>query len=169
MRIKQLGTFKVESGKVTISDPCYSKGTWCAGEVPAVNGSWKAEAELNGEGRVMVLTAGLSTAKGKWEQTKIDGGVDSGQMSIFDSKFYLDDSEAKGAKPGWMEPSEGEEGYSPFYSACCNLTCDENSKDLHGGVLPHGVVASSGYGDGSYPVFVKKNAKGLAVAIKVEF
>jgi hypothetical protein len=56
---------------------------------------------------------------------------------------------------------DGEE----WYHACCELTLGPDSW----GVLPNGVVSSSGFGDGSYAVYGLKNDGGEYVAFKVVF
>ena len=40
------GTFNIESGSIVVSDPCYEYDTWCAGDLPAVNGAYKARVGL---------------------------------------------------------------------------------------------------------------------------
>lgn len=163
-----LGTFKVESGKVFVSDPCYSRDT--DGMVyDAVNGDWKATATIR-EGRVSILTAVTKDKGGKWERTGLHMGVDSGQMSIFDNRFYKKDSEGKGkCSPTW-EYMEKDRDDGAFYGACCTLTCGEtNGTEKQGGVLEHGCVSSTGWGDGSYPLFVKLNKAGKVVGVKVKF
>ena len=53
-----------------------------------------------------------------------------------------------------------------WYHACCKITLD---KPENWGVLPNGVVSSSGLGDGSYDVYGIKNAEGEYVAFRVVF
>ena len=53
-----------------------------------------------------------------------------------------------------------------FYGSCCNLTCETKG---HFGVIPFGVVSSSGFGDGGYPCFVKRNEEGQIVAAIIPF
>jgi hypothetical protein len=52
-----------------------------------------------------------------------------------------------------------------WYGACCHLTLGEENW----GVLPNGVVSSSGYGDGSYAVTGIKNDEGEYVAFCIVF
>ncbi len=170
---KVIGTFKVESGEVTVSDPCYDLKS-IAGKWQAVNGDWKAAINLRKDGTVSSLTATLVNPgkTDKWEKTNSAGGVDSGQMSIFDSKFYRAPSEADGKpQPKWMDSKRIKEVGEKFYGACCTLTCGDNSENLGGGVLAHGTVSSSGYGDGVYPVYVKfaNGPSAKVVGIKVRF
>ena len=166
---KILGSFNVTSGKVVISDPCYSE----IKERSAINGLWKSYVNLNGEGRVTSLVAeyqGLVDAGAKWLRDRPEG-VDSGQMSVFDSSFYRKDAEGKGKISKSWEYMEDDKDDGAFYGACCTLTCGEsNGVGTPGGVLEHGVVSQTGYGDGSYPVFLKfSGTHKRIVAIKVKF
>ena len=171
MPAEKLGTFKVETGKVYVCDPCYGKGDSLGYLADAVNGVWKATARITkNEGRVSVLTAKSSEAKDGGEWTKLRTAcVDSGQMSIFDFDFFKKESEGKGkCSKSWQYMEDEDDG--AFYGACCSLTCGEsNGVGMHGGVLEHGAVSSTGWGDGCYPVFVKKNKTGKVVAVKVKF
>lgn len=40
--VRALGDFKVESGAMRFTDPCYKNDTWCKGSMPAVNGTYNA-------------------------------------------------------------------------------------------------------------------------------
>lgn len=42
----ELGKFNVCSSSIRFSDPCYKVDTWCAGELPAVNGMWDSNIGL---------------------------------------------------------------------------------------------------------------------------
>jgi hypothetical protein len=66
-------------------------------------------------------------------------GVDSGQAGFFDYDLYSEDSYSGG----------DDEDSEDFYERCCNLAFS----GAQGGVLPGGVVSSSGLGDGGYQVF----------------
>lgn len=124
MTIKHLGEFTVESGTIRISDPCYTKDTWCAGTVKAKNGVWEGEVILSDEGnwgmRVAHLRARLKNAGGAVFDTSreldIDVGVDSGQAGIFDDAKYPDGERT------------GEYGdLSTFYGKACAQTLDDET------------------------------------------
>ena len=168
--MKIIGRFKVESGKLHISDPCYDKGDGAVVKVP--NGTYVAKIGTNKDGRVSSLVVTHSTAKptSPWYPLSDDLGVDSGQMSIFDLKFFKNPTEAKDRpQPKWMDKKRIKERGEKFYGACCSLTCGDDSVGLGGGVLAHGAVSESGYGDGSYTGYQKLDDKGRAVAVKVRF
>ena len=157
--------FEVSSGAIMASDPCYDTTVWCASKIENVkNGTWVSCIVYSNEGawgkRVSDLIATHEDVHKihmtQWE--KIDScGVDSGQFGFFDYKYFVD------------HESEREWGAPGFYNECCEATHDE-SKGFGGNVIGNaGVVSASGYGDGSYPVYVLKDKDGLIVGVKASF
>ena len=167
----EIGTFTVTSGKLVVSDPCYTLGTWCMGHLDKVrNGKWKASVihsdEASWGNRIAEVTAWIGRKPGHaaaWEKCAFEVGVDSGQAGIFDSNHYRRDADAKGYKytgeDGPIVPDE------PWYSMCCDQTQTVNSA----GVVPGGVVSCSGFGDGGYDAFVLKDKSGKIVAVRIVF
>ena len=172
--------FEVTSGKLVCSDPCYSIPTWCQGIVDNVkNGVWGAEINLSDEGDWGTRVASLyivnehANATMKDIETKIfedeplsfDAGVDSGQFGFFDFAHYRNDESAKDLpKQDFGADYDIQEG-DAWYRACSDLTLGGEQW----GVLPNGVVSSSGFGDGSYNVYGYKDAYGEYVAFAVVF
>lgn len=173
-------SFEIKSGKVTISDPCYEKGCWCAiSDIPAKNGEWIAEVETIDEGDFGIRNAVLKAHHVDYpvEADKEIGriGVDAGQAGIFDSEIYPDNDDPQCYMDG--DPKG-------FYDLCCNITCNAlpNQKTKSWGLvysfrtednIPEpknirGVVSSSGFGDSTYPVYGNK-VNGKLVAIKIVF
>ena len=176
-------TFEVVSGKMVLSDPCYELGTWCQGVVDNVkNGTWVGIIEQSDEGnwgtRNSIL---ISLNKEEWERTpkleywlvgkfnterlNFDGGVDSGQFGHFDYKNYRNDKVAEGLPKAFGDGWSVEEG-DEWYRACCHITLEE---EYCFGVLPFGVVSSSGYGDGSYDTYGIRNHDGQFVGFMTIF
>ena len=95
-------------------------------------------------------------------------GVDSGQI-LFTDPCYLD--EWKGHHKELNidyndDPPQKKRPYS--YEGACNATLSEfKAGQLDEGVT--GVCVSSGYGDGNYPVYVRKNQEGRIVEAKIMF
>ena len=165
--------FEVKSGVMVCSDPCYSLDTWCMGIVENVkNGTWLSSIETSDEGDWGVRIATLEVRHNDFKDTNLKfvdellftGGVDSGQFGFFDKEFYRNDESAKDL-PKYDFSSDFDKSGDIWYLACCDLTLGKEQW----GVLPNGVVSSSGYGDGSYGVFGEKNAEGEYVAFKVVF
>jgi hypothetical protein len=195
--IKNIGQFKVTSGALRVTDPCYSKDTWCAGTVKNVlNGTWEAEIvktdDTQGWGdRVAVLRAYHESAnlnKCIRVDSGINVGVDSGQAGIFDDSLYPDD-------PGGYNDDDS------FYSKVCQLTYKETDNperapkvppadcspekfveylkkiekyhpfktELTGGCINFGCASSSGYGDGGYECFIFQNEDKVVVGVEIIF
>lgn len=172
--------FNVTSGKMVCSDPSYSIPTWCQGVIDNVrNGKWEAQVcktyQKDWGERISYLWVYNLEAVIKNPSIKkdievfrgylfpYDFGVDSGQFGFFDFASYRNDESAKDLNKhdfgdGW-DAEVGDE----WYRACAGLTLTESW-----GVLPNGVVSSSGFGDGSYDVRGIKY-KGKWVAFCVEF
>jgi len=162
--------FEIVSGTLVCSDPCYSIPTWCQGIVENVKkGTWVADVEEDeswgrriAELRINHVNHFLS---GKFEEMPFSAGVDSGQFGFFDKEFYRNDEKAKELKKyNFGDDYDTEEG-DEWYRACADITL----ADEQWGVLPNGVVSSSGFGDGSYRVFGQKDSNGEYVAFQVVF
>lgn len=161
--------FEVKSGHLTITDPCYTRDTWCMiPKHPALNGTWYADVEEYEfeKGRIAKLVAHHERhSKHDADITHIgEIGVDSGQAGIFDEGTYPSDQETTG-KLGSLRDLNRKA--ISFYDECCLKTCgDEGS-----GSVKHfgsGAVSSSGYGDGSYDVSGKIE-DGKLVAVQITF
>jgi len=156
--------FKVESGRINISDPCYDLGQGVS--VSAKNGEWIAYADFQDFGswgkRVKSLVAEFSGTSSSVSSDQDSICVDSGQAGIFDAKkFKDDDSVAKVSRVHDKSICEDE----PWYSICCDRTLS----DKQWGVIPNGCVSSSGFGDGCYPVSILKDDSGKAVRVEINF
>lgn len=160
-----IGEFEIKSGKVIVSDPCYERGTWCAGTLSKVKkGKWNAEVlrteEVFGGNRVAALvvyhssTTDLSRRSYEWgwdTRCKIEVGVDSGQAGVFDEpEFHSEDSD-------YDNPNS-------WYRKCCDNTLN----GVGGGTIEGGAVSSSGFGDGSYSCSTI-TSNGEIVAIMIDY
>jgi hypothetical protein len=169
--------FEVISGVLVCSDPCYIHpdlgGVWCQGIVDNVkNGTWIAEVIETDEGdwgkRIALL--GIKHKDVDEPDANVDimnfaGGVDSGQFGFFDKDFYRNDELTKDLdKENFGENYDTQEG-DTWYRACSKLTLGNDQW----GVLPNGVVSSSGFGDGSYDVYGAKDGSGEYVYFSVIF
>jgi hypothetical protein len=155
IKTKDMKTFEVKSGKVVISDPCYTRDTWCQKVLDNVkNGEWIVNTELIG-GRIGTLEAHVSGSNKKTYDYVNDLGVDSGQLGIFDDSIY-----PTGENTGEYDDK------SSFYGKCCDKTLGD---EQFGIVDNLGVVSSSGWGDGSYTACLGIDNEGKVVSIFVEF
>jgi hypothetical protein len=172
MAIKKLGIVNVTSGKIVVGDPCYdNNGDYET--LAAVNGVWLAHINVNtNTKRVTSLVLQHSFTKpDPGYDTLTHLGVDSGQMAFFDAKSYRVDKMAEGMTlPKWCNAKRlREEGKGEkFYGACCDLTYSEKDDRKGGNFKEVGVVCSSGWGDGSYPLNVWMSGKRV-VKVQVKF
>jgi Protein of unknown function (DUF4241) len=162
----ELGQFEVKSGKIIIIDPAYNNEE--VGCLPAAKGLWTAQvvkaaisSGWGNDNRCALLFAYLSSAPVEyddavWQPLEYGTGVDSGQAGIFDTQHYRDESVV-------TQPVENPlTGESIWYDLCRAHTLG----NMKAGVIPFGVVSSSGWGDGYYPAFgVYQNEELVAVAI----
>jgi hypothetical protein len=161
-----LGTFTLTQPTLRVTDPCYSVSTWCTGTLQAKPGRWRAQTVVgptDWHARNHVLQVHHESlgdlpvlAYSELAKTEVHAGVDSGQCGFFDDALYPrteDQFEYKG---------------DTFYSKCCNATLD---RMLPGGATIEdcGVVTSSGFGDGGYDVYVRRNEEGEVVLALLVF
>ena len=168
--IIDLGTFEMASDRMAVSDPCYDTDVWCRGELQDVQpGIWEASVIKRDEGEWGIRVAKLVAVHKDYVDSDMEPmtlapfevGVDSGQAGLFDAQHYRDDAVV-------VDPDtavNGNESGALWYMHCCHLTLTK----LAAGVMPYGVVASSGYGDGSYDCFVGRNSDGKIVRVEIEF
>lgn len=142
------------SKDVMVTDPCYEVGTWCQIRLDNVKpGKYEAFVVKSDEGDWGIRCSSLIVKHidMKFDEcTEIlthDGevGVDSGQAGIFDMSIYPEVPHKRGHE-------------NKFYEECCDLTL---SKIRCGALLNRkGIVSSTGYGDGSYPLCYSINNEG---------
>ncbi len=141
-----VGTFRCESGTLRVTDPCYEPGTWCAGSIgDCRTGEWAAVITRQDYGdwgrRVRRLTvAHTDGGTGDEQQAKFEVGVDSGQAGVFDAAQFT----------------------TRDYDRWCRLSNPA-------GAQRHGVVSSSGFGDGGYACTYRRDADGKCFEISITF
>lgn len=174
-----IGPVKFSSGKVIVSDPCYEVDNGGNHTLQNVkNGIWTTTKINSDEGEWGIRTASIEayidqTPKEHEYQLEFNADVyvDSGQAGFFDLDGYrnlsLFTAELPPVYPGF-EPEENlpaeEKDAETFYGICCNITLRNKT-----GVLPYGIVSDTGYGDGSYDLFLRKDEHGLVTAMKLVF
>lgn len=169
-------TFRITSGKIVASDPCYEIPTWCQGIVPARNGEWLVNVEYDeATERVKSISAYCMDASND-EPHLLDRvyqagflpfsfGVDSGQFGYFDEASYRNNDAITPEIPTWSQITNFDEAGEKFYSACCEQTLGDDAY----GVFPFGIVSSSGWGDGTYPTRGIMDKDGNYIALSTTF
>jgi hypothetical protein len=185
-----LGTFEVVSGALRISDPSYDLSMGFAGTVKATNGTWRAASytrTLKDWGqRVCGLAAQLDSSRRNlpWKECKFEVGVDTAIAGIFDLAHFRDNSVVTSETPislFWTKLLQQERNWEGMCHTAAKGEFHKMRTDdgkftgivddvfFTGSVVPFGVVSGSGYGDGGYPAYVKRNSKSEAVAVKIVF
>jgi hypothetical protein len=174
----QFYNFTVASRYIHVTDPCYphdviNKGTRlgkdsCFGrfDIPAENGIWIARVTEKtfshdeiGDATKLTEMVALHTVGGlnvafhdRHHRQEFFNAVDSGQMGVFDSSLFPR-HESRDVKRG-------------FYKKCCMATSPKNRSGIIDG---RGIVASSGWGDGSYRTIVTYGPNNRAVGVRLLF
>ncbi len=172
-KLVSVGAFQTTSGTMLVSDPGYplehgKPESYQAVIRQAKTGAWRAEAllykpEPDDERCAELRVFHQSHAhKGpcEWVALRTEVAVDSGQAGIFELAHFHKASDVP-RNYRWhdkvIDPTDR------WYSLCCDVTLNANA-----GVIPHGAVASSGYGDGGYTCLVCKK-RGTVLGIRLVF
>ena len=156
-----LGSFFVTGNKIHVSDPCYDYDSLgSATIVNVLSGEYLAKLTLynmeNWGSRVSKLSICHVNHKNIVPNTCTDCviTVDSGQAGFFDDDYY---KENQGGNFGDI---------STLFGLACSLTLSKN----RGGILLNkGVVSETGFGDGSYSLYIGKNKAGKIVSASIIF
>lgn len=155
MRRKLIGK-KHFGGVIDITDPCYDKDTWCRMTATVKDGEyscvvWRHTDDVKYDDREfkdirvgiigIYLNGVIPNAKTMEEIGDI--GVDAGLAGFFMNKPDYDDS---------------------AWTAFC-----ESIRNGDAWVKEEGFFSSSGYGDGSYPVYAFKNSDREITALEIRF
>lgn len=149
--MKLIGKFEVVSGCIVAADPCYDTSGDAFNDLmakfKAKNGTYRAYAEeyMGRIARLHAIHESVKLDRGGWiiRPTKYTGiGVDSGTMGIFDEKYHAE------YHTGDLDETWYDENI-----------CENPELDSEGAAIldNRACVSSSGYGDGSYPVYVYFN------------
>ena len=142
---KIIGTIELPN-KIDITDPCYDRNVWCRiNDLKIQAGEYTCIVWMRDE-RVRAIGIYLNGIIPLQKSMEMIGeiGVDAGLAGFFIDKPDYDNKE-------WLD-------------FCHSL----QNKDfwLREGL---GFFSSSGYGDGSYPVYVARDKKGEIVSVKIRF
>lgn len=158
MKQQFIRTIKLD-GTVDVTDPCYSKDTWCRTTLDCKPGKYNCYVEKNDEGIILkaaIVLNGVEYDSNELEKVDIVIGVDSGLCGFFDNKPDYDYDDGTWYKVcNWFE----------ICRTCYNGTVLERTYLL---ADCESFVVSSGYGDGGYELYVKKEDN-QAVVLELRF
>lgn len=191
----KLGEIKLKDS-VYVSDPCYSIGTWCQALVENLKpGKYigymkKADFGPDGFGGIRVTDIWITHVDYphlypvKILDSSIDIGVDSGQAGIYDKEYY----------EKYHIPELNEHWYDRQFSLIYYYDVDGNyfiepypvmnketnklewvypdpKQERRLGIVMSGkgVVSLSGFGDGSYDLYARKNKEGQIIGLRINF
>lgn len=145
---KRLVGHKKFGGTVEVTDPCYERSVWCRRDIEGVKqGNYACVAWVDSENHHTVAIAGiyLNGCIGTHTEFKLTGeiGVDAGLAGFFINK-----------------PDYTQEQWNEF---CKSL----GKKSAW--IRDEGFFTVSGFGDGAYPVYVRKNKNGEVTGIEISF
>jgi len=163
--------FKIESGKIHITDPCYDTDTWCGiYNQTAKKGTWIGKiVSKEYEVDELIVHHKDHPPTNDWRLLPGEVGVDSGQAGVFDANIY-----PKGGNNGEADDN------TTFYGKCCRETCNGFDKEhqakkkemglaeSHGVVDGQGFVSHTAWGDGSYNAYAQYSG-GVVVAVKIDY
>lgn len=171
-----LGTIEL-GNEVVVSDPCYSLGTWCQGHLTDVKaGKYNAfmnKASFDDWGRrvteLWVCLEGTSKKFPKKLVGNIDIGVDSGSAGIFDARYYEKHHPIGGEMDKKWYKRQFELCY--IYDMDGNKVNPSSDTERRDGVVldGKGCVSFSGYGDGSYTLFVELDEEKKITSLGIKF
>jgi len=157
--------------EVRVSDPCYGDDVWCKTRLTSVlPGEYHVDVQKSDEGdwgnRVSSLTVTHRDYIGKQLRYQEHGdiGVDSGQAGIFCESSYRNDSiEIDTPEHDFTIPFD--ESGDRWYEKMCKFTLSGEGF----GAYESGVVTSSGFGDGSYPLAVARDEDKNIVSMVITY
>lgn len=143
--------------KVVVSDPMYELGTWCAGILDVVPGSYICKAIIDTGDDIGSTVDEIEIRHSKYgdgveaeEEVNFTVGVDSAHCGIFNYELFREKDGYEGGKE--------KEWFNDMW--------DVDMADIYkGGAF----VCTSGYGDGVYECLVGRDAAGDIVAVRVLF
>lgn len=153
------GEVGVDSGQLMVTDPCYLDSEWTVEEFVIQHPIF----ELNEKG---LARFGAELSDWRWQCFVDETNYATPHAALGD--LSMNDLRAQMLVQEVPQPPEPVTSYS--YNGACHASI---SDDLYGQLnyrLGHagaGVVFSSGYGDGIYPVYVRKNKDGRIVEVRI--
>jgi len=166
---KKLGDVSFPSKRALAIDPSYVPDAKLGVTIPLDRADWEAWYALDPREENRVAQLAIVRAGARPDGVRGDAfggaletvGVDSGQAGFFDPAHAGKDDEAVAP----FADLKTKKPLARWYLMCCARTLGKRPA----GLVPFGVVSSSGWGDGGYEVFVRRDAAGAVEVVRIDF
>ena len=174
--MRTIGTFKLSSREMMISDPYYMDGSYTQKVLKPVRpGEWvvhidgkgiSAEGNPSEDSVIQRLKACHEDHVGQAVEEVIEGDffIDSGQVGIFDMAHYRSIKIAEPVPEPKYEITEGKDG-TKGHVEWINMVHYRTEHIPYAGIIPYGSVARMGGKGMKYTCRVGRNKQGEIVAI----
>jgi hypothetical protein len=160
------------SDKVRVSDPCYDNDVWCKTMLTGVlPGEYEVTVgrsdDVSWGNRISQLQVVHKDYKHKnlvWDEHS-EIGVDSGQAGVFCESTYRNDQVDIDTPKHDFTLSFNDKSGDAWYEKMCKFTLSGEGW----GAYETGVVTSSGYGDGGYPLEIVREDNGYIVGMRITY
>lgn len=170
-----LGTFRVESGRIVVSDPSYDSfmlDTPHCRQFDVTPGEWRAfsiqhDCKYLQENVVHCaeLIAHYKDSSAKhWDCTNWSVSIDTGQAGFFDSIVFCNDETVPADVLARFRTSVTYDNDRPWYSYCCEMTEAHRAAVINGGV-----VSETGFGDGAAMLYTQSGRKNQILGLRLVF
>lgn len=151
------------SGKIIVTDPCYSLDVTCTKVLNVKKGEWMFDAYNENMGDWGCRNKNLVIKHFDCPYIACEElvgliGVDSGQAGFFDYEYYK-----KYHKNFYVDEDEEDNNW---YERVCEITLNDPN---YGMIDNMGCVSESGYGDGMYEVYAGRDENGEIVEVMIVF
>lgn len=149
---EEIGTVDFTKGNILVSDPCYKGEYGVSLDVKQTHYDVSVLKEDGYNSAIMAIAKGEYISNLDWEKYEDEEiAVDSGQAGFFEwDSFYTEEVIDKNAQLPFSKDEDEENNFYPFVSSL-TLNSDESA-----GCYSKGCVSSTGYGDGSYNLYLAK-------------
>lgn len=167
--IYEVGKIKIKD-KLVVSDPCYNLDDWTIILNNMLEGDYRCFFERTEDYRIAeswIVHENYNIDKEKIEEIKDYIGVDSAQAGFFDYDYFKENSELREKNKDKYD----EEYQNKIYDLTYRYFEEIKDKYFSGGITSknEAFVSSSGYGDGNYNCFIKRNKEDKIIAVKIVF
>lgn len=160
IKLVYLGNFKLKSGELVILDPC---STEIKQKIKAYNYPWRCwvKYDCTYVSEIVLTVQNVPIEFSHMDYVEVP--VDSGQLCVCDAEVFRSD---KFVEHPLFDFKDENKDFTDWYRMCCNRTMETKTG---AGLIPHGIVTSTGAGDGTYTARVYFDIWGKVYKITINF